>query len=428
MSARIHKGIEWLRYHGSWPLLAAIIFLATVSALLIDDEGIARPVTLVALALLGIALVLGCLFAFPYAGVWRDEGHPGRGTRPEVARPAEASAAEPAKEQDHAFINDIRTMLISIVVGVFALVTIYLTYVSAHAAAQSADASERQQRFDRLASAGDLMNSGNAGVRQIGIITLRKLIEDPEVGRATPVVEPAEGYRALATYVRDKSPWDSDKREQWRRLSAGAPRAAEEHSRVGVGSLRKRAADVQSALSVVGSSKQRPSGFRADFRDADLQGAELGHARLDQALFSGAHLDYLDTRTGAGPYASFVEAEFKGASMYGAYFNNADLTEANFDTPVGGDGKLRERQRTDLRYAHFRGVKAQGASFKAANLRGANFTNTKQKTDLRGADFTGAILTGANFQGADLTDADFRQAEIDGVVWDDANLTGAKFP
>jgi hypothetical protein len=27
MSARMHEGNEWLRYHGSWPLLAAIVFL-----------------------------------------------------------------------------------------------------------------------------------------------------------------------------------------------------------------------------------------------------------------------------------------------------------------------------------------------------------------------------------------------------------------
>ena len=73
MSARIHQGINWIRDHGSWPLLVAIVVLATISMLLIDDEGVARPMTLVAMALLGVALVLGCLFAFPYAGVWRHD-------------------------------------------------------------------------------------------------------------------------------------------------------------------------------------------------------------------------------------------------------------------------------------------------------------------------------------------------------------------
>jgi heme/copper-type cytochrome/quinol oxidase subunit 2 len=117
--------------------------LATISMLLIDDEGVARPVTLVAMALLGVALVLGCLFAFPYAGVWRHDHADGEAA-------AETTGAAP--KQDPAFINDIRTMLISIVVGVFALVTIYLTYVSAQAAAQSAEATGEQQKFDRLST------------------------------------------------------------------------------------------------------------------------------------------------------------------------------------------------------------------------------------------------------------------------------------
>jgi hypothetical protein len=164
MSTRIYNGIEWLRERGSWPLLAAIILLSTVTMLLIDDEGMARPVTLVALALLGVALVLGCLFAFPYAGVWHDAAT-GEGV---------AEAAGTAPPRDAAFINDIRTMLISIVVGVFALVTIYLTYVSAQAAAQSAEATREQQKFDRLSSSAELLGSNNAGIRLVGVASLSK--------------------------------------------------------------------------------------------------------------------------------------------------------------------------------------------------------------------------------------------------------------
>lgn len=44
MSGWIQGHIKWLREYGSWPLLAAIVLLATVSMLLIDDEGVARTV------------------------------------------------------------------------------------------------------------------------------------------------------------------------------------------------------------------------------------------------------------------------------------------------------------------------------------------------------------------------------------------------
>ena len=252
--------------------------------------------------------------------------------------------------------------------------------MSAQAAARSADASEQQQRNDQLSSAGELMNSDNAGVRLIGVATLRRLIDAKDKG-----IPAAEGYRTLAVYIRDQSQWTPDKRKLWDRLKALEGRAGEDDARVGIGALRKRAPDVQAALSVVGSNKgDLPD--KLDLRDADLQGAALGRAQLPGALFSGAHLDYLDVRTSDQPYANFAGAEFKGASLYGAYFNNADL-------------------------------------------RSANFTATKgRRATLRGADFRGALLTEADFAGADLTDADFRGAKIDGVNLTGAILTGAKFP
>jgi uncharacterized protein YjbI with pentapeptide repeats len=437
MSTRIHNGIEWLRERGSWPLLAAIILLSTVTMLLIDDKGMARPITLVALALLGVALVLGCLFAFPYAGVWRDDGATGQAAAEAAAAEAAAKAASAAPPRDPAFINDIRTMLISIVVGVFALVTIYLTYVSAQAAAQSAEATEEQQKFDRLSSSAELMGSNNAGIRLVGVASLSKLIDDRGV-------DPVEGYRALAVFVRDSQSthWTKDKQSYWEGFlqrdaklrSRTPPQTGENDVHVGVGSLRKRTPDVQSALSVVASGRHRPPGYRADFRDASLQGAALGHAWLPGALFSGAHLDHLDVRTDAGPYANFAKAEFKGAKLYAAYFHNAELGEAHFDPPHA-------RQMTDLRYAQFRGASAVGAHFEGADLRDAVFTSFKARptilraahfnsraelpTNLEGAVFDGADLTGADFSGAKLRGASFKGAVLTGARFTDADLSGA---
>jgi uncharacterized protein YjbI with pentapeptide repeats len=420
MSGWIQGRIKWLREYGSWPLLAAIVLLATVSMLLIDDEGVARPVTLVAMALLGVALVLGCLFAFPYAGVWKDD---------HALAEAEAEAAGATAKQDPAFINDIRTMLISIVVGVFALVTIYLTYVSAQASARSAEATEEQQKFDRLSSSGELMDSSNAGIRIVGVATLRRLIDDQGV-------DAVEGYRALTVYVRtsESSRWDTGKQRAWERFldrdgtlrTEDPPRTGENDVRFGVESLRKRAPDVQSALSVVASGKRDLPGYRADFRDADLQGAALGHARLPGVLFSGAHLDYLDVRTTEGPYANFAKAEFKGAKLYAAYLHNAELGEAHFDPPHA-------RQITDLRYAQFRGASAVGAHFEGADLRNAVFTPSKARpTILREAHFNSRAdlhtnLEGAVFDGADLTGADFSGAKLRGASFKRAILTGARF-
>jgi uncharacterized protein YjbI with pentapeptide repeats len=436
MSEWVQGRIKWLRDRGSVPMLAAIVFLATLSTLLIDDEGLARPVTLVAMAMLGVALVLGCLFAFPYAGIWRDDAAADEAAA-KAAAEAAAEAASAAPPRDLAFINDIRTMLISIVVGAFALVTIYLTYVSAQAAAQSAEATEEQQKFDRLSSSADLMDSGNAGIRLVGVASLSKLIDDEGV-------DPVEGYRALAVFIRDSQStrWTEDKQEYWERfldrdatLRTGDPaQTGENDVRVGVGSLRKRTPDVQSALSVIASGRHRPPDYRADFRDTSLQGAALGHAWLPGALFSGAHLDHLDVRTGEGPYANFAKAEFKGAKLYAAYLHNAELGEAHFDPPHA-------RQITDLRYAQFRGASAVGAHFEGADLRNAVFTSFKARptilreaqfnsradlhTNLEGAVFDGADLTGANFSGAKLRGASFKGAILTGARFTDADLSEA---
>ena len=394
--------INWLRTRGAWPILIAIAILTVASVVLITNEVAPQLATGIVMALLGVALVLGCLFAFPYAGVWHED--------------------RPATPEDHRkFVNDIRTMLISIVVGAFGLVTIYLTLVSAQAAAKSAVASEnqvevarREAAASRLASAGNLMNSENTGVRLIGVATMSKLIDDEGV-------EAVDGYRSLAAYVHDRSPWTPEKRAVWAELTKREGRIAENHPRVGVGSLRKRAPDVQSALSVVGAGKKPAPGLRVDFRDVDLQGAALGHARLPGALFSGAHLDYLDTRTGEGPYATFAGAESKGATLYGAYFHNAELGRAHFDTP-------HERQVTDLRYAEFRGASAVDAHFERADLRGAVFTPSKVgRTNLKQAHFNGADLRGAVFDGADLSGADFREARLEGASFKGGVLSAVNF-
>lgn len=430
MSAR--KFLLSLRRKGSAPLLAAIVALIVVSAILVTSgKGVFSALAYVSMALLGIALVLGCLFAFPYAGIWKDEG--------EGADEEKDSAISRARirEDESDYVNDLRTMLISTVVGAIGLVTILLTYESAKAAAdsakatnQQAEAAQKQQVSEQMTSAGNLMESDNAGIRILGIHALRQLIRDEGITEA-------EGYGPLASYVRSNSQWTKGKEDRWAKLSRLTGRKAEADLLVGIGSLGKRAPDVQAAIGVLSERKRKP--FKVDLRDADLQGAAFGHAWLPGAIFSGAHLDYLDCRTGQGPYADFQLADFQGASLYGAYFNNANLTDAVFRTPVNEDKTRRTSQTTDLRDAHFRGATLIRTDFEAANLAGANFSPTKvgttnlsnanfkdarlikahfEKANLSGADLTGAKLNGANLEGANLRDAKLGGADLSGARYD----------
>jgi hypothetical protein len=91
----------------------------------------------------------------------------------------------------------------------------------------------------------------------------------------------------------------------------------------------------------------------------------------------------------------------------------------------------------DLEESYLGGVKASGADFGNACLKGAvlqegDFTRARfQDASLEGARamearFGGAVFGNADLRRADLTGADLRQAKLTGAVMDGAVLTGAK--
>jgi uncharacterized protein YjbI with pentapeptide repeats len=100
-----------------------------------------------------------------------------------------------------------------------------------------------------------------------------------------------------------------------------------------------------------------------NFRQADLSGADLGHANLSGAKFYEANLRE----------AVLIGANLSGADLSFAKLHNADLWEANLE----------------------------GANLWEANLSGAVLGRANlRNTYLEGVDFDGAMLDGANFEGA----------------------------
>ena len=103
------------------------------------------------------------------------------------------------------------------------------------------------------------------------------------------------------------------------------------------------------------------NGIRADLRDANLYGADLGGADLRDANLYGADLG--------------------GANLSGADLEYADLRGA------------------DLEYADLGGANLSGADLEYADLRDANLGHA----NLYGADLYGADLGGANLWSTDLS-------------------------
>jgi uncharacterized protein YjbI with pentapeptide repeats len=346
----------------------------------------------------GVLLVVGCLFAFPYARVWNGD--------------------EALAEEERKAANDIRSMLIGLIGAVLALSTLYFTYQTAKEAQASAARSAQQQLAadrrgllrDQFNQGAELVDSQSAEVRMAGMSVLGELArEDDPIRRQTLTL--------LTAYIRAHATWTPDRKKAWTSMSPVEQAAAEASQTFGIGSLRHRAQDVQAALGALSESPKLrlPDGkpFRADLQDMDLQGALLGHAKLQAAKFAGAHLDYADART-TDDFANLEGADFQGATLYGAHLDRIKLAHTTFRTPLKPDGTLRTSQKTDLRRAHFVGTDLTGADFTAAVLRGAEL----RKAKLVGARLTEADLRGARLEGADLTGADLTLAKLDRVSYD----------
>jgi uncharacterized protein YjbI with pentapeptide repeats len=137
------------------------------------------------------------------------------------------------------------------------------------------------------------------------------------------------------------------------------------------------ATDVQAALTVIGRRKLTGStelvALPMDLRKANIPGAILLKAHLEDAGFGEAHLEE----------AYLVAAHLEGATFPGTHLDHAALVNAH------------------LEGAFLRGAHLDGAYLRGAHLEGA---------DLGGAHLDHAALPGAHLDGAYLGDADLSDA------------------
>lgn len=139
---------------------------------------------------------------------------------------------------------------------------------------------------------------------------------------------------------------------------------------------------------------------RANFCNADLNGANLHDVVLPSANLKGANLDYADL-----PRANLRYANLEGATLISANLEGADLFRTNLEGVILNKSNLR---RTDLTSANL-----EGAYLFDANLKGSRMDNSNLK---------GAILIGANLEGASLDQTVLEDARLSGV-----DLSGALY-
>jgi len=164
----------------------------------------------------------------------------------------------------------------------------------------------------------------------------------------------------------------------------------------------------------------------AQLAGADLSGAQLQGANLARAQLAGA--DLVDARL---QDALLWKAQAPGANLSRASFHGANLSEARLDGAILQQANLED---ADLRTTQLAGTRLLLAQLVGTNLwkarledaqlvfvqlRGANL----EKAELRGAD-----LAYSSIEWTNLTDADLSFANLEGVKnLDTAELAGADY-
>jgi hypothetical protein len=131
----------------------------------------------------------------------------------------------------------------------------------------------------------------------------------------------------------------------------------------------------------------------------DLTAADLSHANLWGAQFSGALLNGTQFN-----YANLSDANLSHANLSGAQFNYANLSDATLD------------------HTTLLGAFLLDATLSGANLWGAQLTSAfLYRANLRGAD-----LQSANLSDALLAEANLSQVDLSRTVFGNTNLTAAR--
>ncbi len=305
-----------------------------------------------------------------------------------------------------AAVSATRAALVTGLLGVGALLALWINNATARAALTNARAAltnaevaiansrvavetlrvaERGHLTDRYAKAIEQLGDDKLAVRLGGIHGLQQYAEDSDrPGDQRTVVE------VLSAFIRDKlgGVGGSDPEK-------GGPRTPE--------------ADVLAAVSVLAQLPVRDGVVRAYIPGALFHSIDISGARLKAGNLSRVRMDTVGIRG----------ADLSGINLDGANFDNASLTRCNLT-----DAKLRGTifRTGSLAYSKLHDADVEGAdlgtvTFEETELHRANLCNA----DLGNADLSWAILPGAELRGAFLADAKF-----EGAVLDDVDFAGAR--
>jgi len=269
-----------------------------------------------------------------------------------------------------------------------------------------------------------------ASDEQIKQLFLAEGIDVDQVFNDLPEPDPEQDKEAIRAFCTEN---DLDEAEFKEFLDSNTRERVQERHALGEGfdGESMRALDL-SALDLTGV--KAPG---VDFTGVSLAGTTLADADLSGANFLGANLRGADLTGATLTGALLLQADLNGANLEGAVLDRAQLREATLNATrlAGATGEATSFAATRLQEAIFDEATLTGCDFTDAQLDGTHFTSAH----LAQCDFSGATGSGATFAGSDLTGGrfgagtdlsggDFSRIHAPDSVWDQATLTGVRFP
>jgi hypothetical protein len=316
----------------------------------------------IAIAIVGLLVLLyGCIFVFPV--LFTD-----------LSRRSQPDTTYQKTSLEYlGLVNDVRGTLLQVVLGIGVLAAAVSAWSQFLNAAEQLDLTRDQFVSGEFSSATELLSKPELESRLGGLYTLQRLTRTATNERIRQ--DSLISYQLLAAFVKAHSPWPPqslDKDQERRGIDRYNPLEIE--------SLRKRAADVQLALEIVGArEKLLPRGetYAAFLTDTDLRGATLKNLDLSSADLRETFLDYSNSR-----------------------FSKSDPNSANSSYPNFSMANLQD---ASLRCAHLEGTNFQEAQLQRADLRDTDLRAfppppgkppTQKDADLSGADLEGVTWNG----------------------------------
>ena len=156
----------------------------------------------------------------------------------------------------------------------------------------------------------------------------------------------------------------------------------------------------------------------AVFSGADFTDAELIDAEMNESDFTKSKFIMADLRDVAGEGAIFNDTDLDGATLFGANLGYAKLNDAILNNVSAENLDITHATAINTKFDHAGLV---GAIFQQVTGLGMSFS----KADMKRASFVGGRFSGSSFRNAKLGDTDFTEAIVTFTDFTDADLTGA---